>query len=95
MSHIQTNGGVCFPTPKKCKTNALISSIRKKSVKSAYIMAPGHQVHAVKDGGGPLARIHILRHIGLLEADEDKIRKIRPKGTQVIMLYVPREPIRP
>ena len=38
---------------------------------------------------------NILRHIGLLEADEDKIRKIRPKGTQVIMLYVPREPIRP
>ena len=38
---------------------------------------------------------YILRHIGLLEADEDKIRKIRPKGTQVIMLYVPREPIRP
>ena len=37
----------------------------------------------------------ILRHIGLLEADEDKIRKIRPKGTQVRMLYVPREAIRP
>ena len=33
----------------------------------------------------------ILRHIGLLEADEDKIRKIRPKGTQVRMLYVPRD----
>ena len=38
---------------------------------------------------------HILRHIGLLEADEDKIRKIRPKGTQVRILYVPREAIRP
>ena len=37
----------------------------------------------------------LLRNIGLLEADEDKIRKIRPKGTQVRMLYVPREPIRP
>ena len=37
----------------------------------------------------------ILRHIGLLEVDEDKIRKIRPKGTQVRMLYVPREAIRP
>ena len=34
---------------------------------------------------------NILRHIGLLEADEDKIRKIRPKGTQVRMLYVPRD----
>ena len=33
----------------------------------------------------------ILRHIGLLEADKDKIRKIRPKGTHVRMLYVPRE----
>ena len=36
----------------------------------------------------------ILRHIGLLEADEDKIWKIRPKGTQVRSLgslYVPRE----
>ena len=32
--------------------------------------------------------IDLLRHIGLLEADEDKIR---PKGTQVRMLYVPRE----
>ena len=40
-------------------------------------------------------KVHILRHIGLLEADEDKIRKIRPKGTQVRMLYVPREAIRP
>ena len=40
-------------------------------------------------------RICFLRHIGLLEADEDKIRKIRPKGTQVRMLYVPREAIRP
>ena len=40
-------------------------------------------------------RIEILRHIGLLEVDEDKIRKIRPKGTQVRMLYVPREAIRP
>ena len=39
--------------------------------------------------------ILILRHIGLLEADEDKIRKIRPKGTQVRILYVPREAIRP
>ena len=39
--------------------------------------------------------IYILRHIGLLEVDEDKIRKIRPKGTQVRMLYVPREAIRP
>ena len=38
---------------------------------------------------------YILRHIGLLEADEKKIRKIRPKGTQVKMLYVPREAIRP
>ena len=38
---------------------------------------------------------YILRHIGLLEVDEDKIRKIRPKGTQVRMLYVPREAIRP
>ena len=37
----------------------------------------------------------LSRHIGLLEADEDKIRKIWPKGTQVRMLYVPREPIRP
>ena len=37
----------------------------------------------------------ILRHIGLLEADEDKIRKIRPKGTLVTILYVPREPICP
>ena len=36
-----------------------------------------------------------IRHIGLLEADEDYIRKIRPKGTQVRMLYVPREAIRP
>ena len=27
------------------------------------------------------AHMPILRHIGLLEADEDKIRKIRPKGT--------------
>ena len=37
----------------------------------------------------------ILWHIGLLEADEDKIRKIRPKGTLVTILYVPREPICP
>ena len=37
----------------------------------------------------------LLRHIGLLEADEDKIRKIRPKGTLVTILYVPREPICP
>ena len=37
----------------------------------------------------------ILRHIGLLEADEDKIRKIRPKGTLVTILYVPREAICP
>ena len=37
----------------------------------------------------------ILRHIGLLEADEDKIRKIRPKGTLFRILYVPREAIRP
>ena len=33
----------------------------------------------------------ILRHIGLLEADEDKIRKIRPKGTLFRILYVPRD----
>ena len=39
--------------------------------------------------------VSLLRHIGLMEADEDKIRKIRPKGTQVRMLYVPREAIRP
>ena len=26
-----------------------------------------------------------------MEADEDKIRKIRPKGTLVTILYVPRE----
>ena len=26
--------------------------------------------------------VALLRHIGLLEADEDKIRKMRPKGTQ-------------
>ena len=38
---------------------------------------------------------NILRHIGLLEADEDKIRKIRPKGTLVTILYVPREAIYP
>ena len=38
---------------------------------------------------------YILRHIGLLEADEDKIRKIRPKGTLVTILYVPREAICP
>ena len=38
---------------------------------------------------------NILRHIGLLEADEDKIRKIRPKGTLFRILYVPREAIRP
>ena len=37
----------------------------------------------------------ILRHIGLLEADEDEIRKIRPKGTLFRILYVPREAIRP
>ena len=37
----------------------------------------------------------ILRHIGLLEADEDKIRKIRPKGTLFRTLYAPREAIRP
>ena len=37
----------------------------------------------------------VLRHIGLLEADEDKIRKIRPKGTLVTILYVPREAICP
>lgn len=35
--------------------------------------------------------IFVLRHIGLLETDEDKIRKIRPKGTLVTILYVPRE----
>ena len=40
-------------------------------------------------------QIQILRHIGLLEADEDKIRKIRPKGTLVTILYVPREAICP
>ena len=39
--------------------------------------------------------IDILRHIGLLEADEDEIRKIRPKGTLFRILYVPREAIRP
>ena len=33
----------------------------------------------------------ILRHIGLLEADEDEIRKIRPKGTLFRILYVPRD----
>ena len=37
----------------------------------------------------------IVRHIGLLEADEDEIRKIRPKGTLFRILYVPREAIRP
>ena len=37
----------------------------------------------------------LLRHIGLLEADEDKIQKIRPKGTLVTILYVPREAICP
>ena len=37
----------------------------------------------------------LLRHIGLLEADEDEIRKIRPKGTLFRILYVPREAIRP
>ena len=44
---------------------------------------------------GGLAALRILWHIGLLEADEDKIRKIRPKGTLVTILYVPREPICP
>ena len=34
-----------------------------------------------------IIRMPVLRHIGLLEADKDKIRKIRPKGTQVRMLY--------
>ena len=42
-----------------------------------------------------IAYIYILKHIGLLEADEDKIRKIRPKGTLVTILYVPREAICP
>ena len=41
------------------------------------------------------AKCILLRHIGLLEADEDKIRKIRPKGTLVTILYVPREAICP
>ena len=40
-------------------------------------------------------RIDFLRHIGLMEADEDKIRKIWPKGTLVTILYVPREAICP
>ena len=39
--------------------------------------------------------IFTLRHIGLLEADEDKIQKMRPKGTLCTFLYVPRETIRP
>ena len=39
--------------------------------------------------------LDFLRHIGLMEADEDKIRKIRPKGTLVTILYVPREAICP
>ena len=39
--------------------------------------------------------VNTLWHIGLLEADEDKIRKIRPKGTLVTILYVPREPTCP
>ena len=39
--------------------------------------------------------MHIFRHIGLMEADEDKIRKIRPKGTLFTILYVPREAICP
>ena len=42
-----------------------------------------------------ISKIYILRHIGLLEADEDKIRKIRPKGTLFRTLYAPREAIRP
>ena len=40
-------------------------------------------------------RMNILRHIGLLEADEDKIRIIRPKGTLFTILYVPTEAICP
>ena len=39
--------------------------------------------------------LYFLRHIGLMEADEDKIRKIRPKGTLVTIPYVPREAICP
>ena len=39
--------------------------------------------------------IYLLRHIGLLEADEDKIRKIQPKGTLFRIQYGPREAIRP
>ena len=35
--------------------------------------------------------IFTLRHIGLLEADEDKIQKMRPKGTLCTFLYVPRD----
>ena len=48
-----------------------------------------------EEGKSDALKKELLRHIGLLEVDEDKIRKIRPKGTQVRMLYVPREAIRP
>ena len=53
------------------------------------------KIHTVENPHWGCAELLLLRHIGLLEADEDKIRKIRPKGTLVTILYVPREAICP
>ena len=60
-------------------------------LKQPYIDLPFSMVEKVQDSEFEQASEFILRHIGLLEADVDKIRKIRPKGTHVRMLYVPRE----
>ena len=59
------------------------------------LQLPQSETYYVEGGRRDQRPVHILRHIGLLEADEDKIQKIRPKGTLVTILYVPREAIWP
>ena len=86
------------------------SLVQKQGMKNVVKLAPPFSFHyTIEDSGHQQLNLELrsicerykrskanfLRHIGLREADEDKIRKIRPKGTQVRMLYVPREAIRP
>ena len=66
----------------------------KKETRSQFRVL-GSEIESARDQYGSSHADSILRHIGLLEADEDKIQKIRPKGTLVTILYVPREAICP
>ena len=56
------------------------------------VLSTAQEYYTIQHSADPVNREKgNITHIGLLEADEDKIRKIRPKGTHVRMLYVPRE----